>query len=98
MSYAWFDIGDGRQVYRRIAEHVPARSTLPCPRIITDSMDPVQSMLDGRVYDSKSRLRQTYKAAGVIEVGNDRPAPKQRKSDRKGIRESLMKAKSLVAS
>jgi hypothetical protein len=29
------------------------------------------SMLDGKLYDSKSRLRRTYREAGVVEVGND---------------------------
>ena len=31
----------------------------------------MQSQLDGRIYDSKSRLRETYRNAGVVEVGND---------------------------
>lgn len=47
------------------------RSDLAAPMIIRDSMDPTQSMLDGRIYDSKSNLRRTYRQAGVIEVGND---------------------------
>ena len=47
------------------------RSDLAAPMIIRDSMDAVQSMLDGQLYDSKSNLRRTYKQAGVIEVGND---------------------------
>lgn len=98
MSYAWFDLGDGRTVYRRVPEANHGRSILPAPMIITDTMQPVKSMLDGKIYDSKSHLRSTYKAAGVIEVGNDRPPPKQRKSDRKGIRESLLKAKAQVLS
>lgn len=72
-----------------------ARSTLPRPYIATDTMDPVQSMLDGRLYDSKSRLRATYRDAGMIEVGNDparfRQKPKP-KPDRKKIRDSIQKA------
>lgn len=47
------------------------RSHLGAPRVITDVMDPVQSMLDGKMYDSKARLRRTYREAGVTEVGND---------------------------
>jgi hypothetical protein len=47
------------------------RSELACPHIATDTMQPVQSMLDGKFYDSKSALRRTYKQAGVTEVGND---------------------------
>lgn len=39
--------------------------------INTDTIDPVQSQLDGKMYDSKSALRATYKAAGYLEVGNE---------------------------
>ncbi|QQO30731.1 hypothetical protein JJC00_18780 [Bradyrhizobium diazoefficiens] len=49
----------------------PARSSLPAPRIASDVMEPVQSMLDGKLYDSKSALRSTYRQAGVTEIGND---------------------------
>lgn len=77
-----------------------ARSDLPCPIVISDAMDPVQSMLDGKCYTSKSLLRSTYKAAGVTEVGNDparlRPKPKP-VPDRKAIRASLERAKSRLA-
>jgi hypothetical protein len=59
----------------------PNRSSLPAPHLMRDEMPPTQSMLDGKLYDSKSRLRRTYKAAGVVEVGNDAtmtpPAPKR---------------------
>jgi hypothetical protein len=48
------------------------RSELAAPMIIRDSMEPVKSMLDGQMYDSKRRLRRTYKEAGVIEVGDDK--------------------------
>lgn len=72
-----------------------ASDTLPVPNVIADTMEPVQSMLDGRMYTSKSALRSTYKAAGVVEVGNDpaRLRPKKKaKPDRKAIRDSLAKA------
>lgn len=95
MTFAWIDLGDGRQVYRRIEEHETKRSTLPCPHVVSDTMDPVQSMLDGKIYDSKAVLRRTYKEAGMIEVGNDpaRLKPRQRpKPDRKAIRQSIEKA------
>lgn len=94
-GYAWFDLGDGRQVFRRIDDRRPARSALPMPMISGDHMDPVQSQLDGKYYDSKSALRRTYKQAGVVEVGNDparlRPAPKP-KSDEAAVRQSIDKA------
>lgn len=69
--------------------------TLPVPYVSMDTMSPVQSMLDGKMYDSKSALRRTYKAAGVVEVGNDparlRPRQKQ-KVDRKAIKDTLDRA------
>ncbi|WKA31602.1 hypothetical protein [Bradyrhizobium roseum] len=77
----------------------PARSDLPCPRLASDVMAPVQSQLDGRIYDSKSALRATYRAAGVIEVGNDpaRLRPFKRKPiDEKAVNESVEKAAARV--
>lgn len=71
------------------------RSHLPCPRIAIDSIEPVQSMLDGKFYDSKSALRATYKAAGVVEIGNDpsRLKPRQKpKIDRKSVKTSIERA------
>ena len=75
----------------------PKRSDLAAPMLIRDEMRPVQSQLDGKIYDSKSALRSTYKAAGVVEVGNDSsvmtPAPaKKPKIDRKAVSESVDKA------
>jgi hypothetical protein len=77
------------------------RSSLPAPFLCTDSMTPVQSMLDGKMYDSKSVLRSTYKQAGVTEVGNDssvsNPKPMQKKRpDRQKIRASIRRAWSQV--
>lgn len=50
-----------------------ARSHLPAPMVIRDGNDGVRSMVDGRIYDSNSALRASYRAAGVEEVGNDAP-------------------------
>lgn len=75
--------------------HFPQRSSLPCPRLASDHMAPVQSMLDGRLYDSKSALRATYRAAGVTEVGNDpaRLRPRQKpKTNEKAVRDTVEKA------
>lgn len=67
--------------------------------VVSDTMNPVQGQHDGRIYDSKSTLRASYRAHGLIEVGNDaarlRPPPKP-KVDRQAIRASLERAKSLV--
>lgn len=81
----------------KYAERERARSGLSCPSVMTDTMAPVQSMLDGKLYDSKANLRATYKAAGVTEVGNDSSvmAPKPRAMptpDRTKIRASVEQA------
>lgn len=94
-EYGWIK-RDGREIYRRLdSGQPPARSHLPFPMVITDDMDPVQSQLDGRFYTSKSRLRETYRAAGVTEVGNDPARNKpfvKPKPDRKAIRDTTEKA------
>lgn len=80
---------------KRKPQRPPARSDLPCPLVITDEMTPVQSMLDGKLYSSKSALRATYKRAGVTEVGNDPARFKTRSKqqpDRKQIKTTLEKA------
>lgn len=75
----------------------PAKSDLPAPMLIADTMDPVRSQLDGKYYDSKAALRSTYKAAGVVEVGNDSsvldPKPfKKPKPKREDIKAAVGKA------
>lgn len=70
-------------------------TSIPLPYLATDGMSPVQSQLDGKMYDSKSALRATYKAAGVVEVGNDpaRLRPRQKKKvDRQAIKNTLERA------
>lgn len=77
----------------------PKRSDLPCPRLAGDVMTPVQSMLDGKMYDSKSALRATYRAAGVTEIGNDpaRLKPRTKKPiDDKVIADTVEKAAARV--
>jgi hypothetical protein len=70
------------------------RSALAAPRITSDYIEgagsAVKSMVDGRMYDSKSALRRHYRERGYIEVGNERqePPPKP-KPDRKAIRNSV---------
>lgn len=73
----------------------PKRSDLPCPGLASDVMEPVQSQLDGRLYDSKSALRASYRAAGVTEVGNDASRlkrPKRRPIADKPIADVVEKA------
>lgn len=77
----------------------PARSSLAAPRIASDIMAPVQSQLDGKLYDSKSALRATYRQAGVVEIGNDpaRHKPFERpKTSRKEIKDVVDRARARV--
>jgi hypothetical protein len=100
--YKWIDAGDGRSVYRKVSSQDRQRSDLPCPMVISDHIEPVQSMADGNYYSSKSSLRKTYKPSGnpegasYVELGNEKvsapPAAKQVGS----IKESIMKAKQRV--
>ena len=76
-----------------------ARSGFPCPMVIRDSMDSIQSMADGRIYDSKSALRKSYTADGnpqgrdYQEIGGTEIEPAGRaKVDKKGIRDALDRA------
>jgi len=70
----------------------PKRSSLSAPAVMSDGIE-VKSMVDGKIYTSKAALRQSYRAKGYIEVGNEalKPAPKP-EPDRKGISESVGKA------
>lgn len=98
-EYAWFDKGDGRQVYRRVNRNpAPQRSHLSMPMVIGDTVE-IKSMADGKTYTSKAALRASYLPSGnpqgerYIEVGNEelKPPPKPA-PDRKAIRESVGKA------
>lgn len=74
----------------------PARSSLPAPFFISDTMEQgVRSMGDGKIYTSKAAMRSHYKRDGFVEVGNDparlRPF-KRPEPNRKEIRTSIEKA------
>ena len=56
-----------------------ARSNLPLPYVISDSMDPTEQV-DGQFYTSKRKFREVGRALGLIEVGNEKTKPKQRAS------------------
>ena len=67
--------------------------------IISDNLESIggingiQSMADGRMYTSKSRLRAEYRARGLTEMGNDKaPERKKPKPDRKAIRDAVRRA------
>ncbi|MBX4932120.1 hypothetical protein [Rhizobium bangladeshense] len=66
-----------------------AQSDLPAPHFVSDTIE-IQSMHDGRHYTSKAKLRSAYRAAGVVEIGNEAPRPIEKpKADRKAIRNEL---------
>ena len=85
---------------RRRTDIAPARSDLPRPMIIVDTMDEVQSQATGKWYTSKSALRAEYKRLGMVEVGNDpaRFRKKERpKPDFKAIKDQIEKAEARYA-
>jgi hypothetical protein len=66
---------------------IPARSELPLPSVISDSMEPIEHV-DGRFYASKAAFRAVTKAHGLTEVGNEKTAkPKTRASSTKQQKE-----------
>ncbi|KXV48218.1 hypothetical protein AD945_08415 [Gluconobacter albidus] len=86
-AHAWFDMGNGRQVFRRIPAPVVGRSSFPCPMVISDGIDPTESMADGKIYTSKTALRRTYRPDGnpqgreYVEVGNDQRPHEQKRGN-----------------
>jgi hypothetical protein len=98
-DFAWHDLGDGRQVYRRVQDEPVARSHFPAPMVIGDGMDHLQHPADGRHYDSKSRFRRVTKDHGCVEMGNDpaRFRPRKQEIDTKANRASLEKARARIA-
>lgn len=74
----WHDLGNPwpRECIEHFAVRTNARSDLPRPTVISDSLDGLQSMVSGERFDSKSDLRRHYKVNGVVEVGNDTIAAK----------------------
>lgn len=84
-------------------EEPPQRSELAAPYVISDNLEVigglngVQSMADGRFYTSKAKMRADYRARGVVEMGNDKPAPLRKpKPDRRKIKEAVQRAISVV--
>lgn len=63
------------------------------PYIRTDGMDPLRSMADGKVYDSKSGYYKSVRQAGCEIVGDDRagfgPRPEYRPQ---GVGQSIKRA------
>ena len=70
----------------------PARSRLPCPGVISDTMEPTEQV-DGKHYTSKAAFRAAGRALGLTEIGTEKIGPRQRASERRtekqGRRKSL---------
>lgn len=75
-------------------------SDFPTPRLVRAFSEPVQSMADGKYYDTPADLRRSYRAShnpqGVdyIEVGNEdltrfTPPKKDRKANREAIERAI---------
>jgi hypothetical protein len=96
-NFALIDFSKEIAVPERQRPGPAPRSDLPCPLVISDIMDPVQSQVTGKMYDTKSGLRAEYRATGHIEKGNDtRPPWKMPRTPRAVIRESVRKAAARV--
>lgn len=70
-----------------------------CRQFISDNLESigglngVQCQASGIHFTSKSKMRAEYRARGVTEMGNDKPAPfKKPKPDRKAIRDAVRRA------
>ena len=62
---------NGKLVEKHLA--APLYSSDDAVQVISDSMDQLRNMADGKYYDSKSEFRQATKAAGCVEYGNEIP-------------------------
>lgn len=69
----------------------PARSALPRPYVISDTMEPTEQV-DGRFYTSKAAFRATGRALGLTEVGNEKPRPKRRFTDQRAVKAQRQQA------
>jgi len=49
------------------------RAPFPAPYLNRDGIEPLRSMADGKVYESKSAMRRAYRELGYEELGNDAP-------------------------
>jgi hypothetical protein len=72
------------------------RSSLPCPHVISDIMDPVEQV-DGKYYTSKRAFRAVGRSLGLTEVGNEKQKtrllgahdPKVKKERQKAIKRAV---------
>jgi hypothetical protein len=74
MARETYVIRNGELIPKRLA----ARRPRLAPYVRTDGMDPVRSMADGRLYDSRSAYYASVRAAGCEIVGDERGACEHR--------------------
>lgn len=103
-DYRWFDVGNGRHVFRRVREPNDRRSNLPIPTLIRDFDEPVQSMANGQWYTSKRALAASHKASGnphgqdFIELGNEDVKFAPHETSERELRDDIRSALSDVRS
>ena len=82
-----YQIGPNRWT-NRPPEQQRARSDLPLPFVISDTM-PETEQVDGRFYTSKRAFRAVGRSLGLTEVGTEKIVrPKHRATDAGGARNS----------
>lgn len=97
---AWFIFDDGTHRLRKIKRGEEKSSDFPAPMIIRDSFDaPIQSMANGKWYDSKSGLAASYLPSGNPQgmkyecVGNEDTTKFEKpKRDKAKVMESISRA------
>ncbi len=85
---------DGKLVDKALAAPLTVDSHVS---VISDSMEPTRHMADGKYYTSKAKFRQTTRAYGCVEIGNDvapllkprQPVPLSRDQRRHDIRRAI---------
>lgn len=70
--------------------HIPKRSALPFPSVISDTMDATEQV-DGKFYTSKRAFRAVGRALGLTEVGNEKLPAIVRSTTKKSTKEQRRK-------
>lgn len=73
------DCGDAHDVHDWPDNHARPDERLSRPHYISDDQPFIKNMVDGKMYDSKAKMRKTYHPSGnekgerYIEMGNEEP-------------------------
>lgn len=103
---AWVEYAPGKKRLVDLNKPAPlpaAKSDIGFPMIISDQMlSPLQSMADGKMYDSRSQMLKSYKASGNpqgvdYEIVGDAPIepysrPSRTKEDEKATHAAISRA------